>query len=214
MRAVLLTLLLAACGPGLKHHRARNAPGLVDLDTPPARQTADPKSYEVPADPGENALGLGPGLSAQFGAGRLGADAVTVELAAQLHVSFQEREYSLGRGAVGYPWDTWGATVGWAFLQITEDDDPSTTGDSDVILGPIYAEVTRQWLVFSAGAGLALYPTPGEVAGGRAEGVAAGAQVSFMAEPFGVRIRVVQDTGFEIFAGYQLELPYSVSWSR
>src|SRR6185503_3114180 len=47
-----LTLIaLAGCGPGLKHHASRNAPGIVDIDTPVAREAADPGFYEVPQDP-------------------------------------------------------------------------------------------------------------------------------------------------------------------
>jgi hypothetical protein len=214
MRRVAILLALAGCGAGMKHHAAHNAPGIVDLETPPAPQTADPKWYEVPDDPGEHALGIAPGFSAQFGAGRLTAATMAVEVATQVHFTYAQREFSLGRGAVGYPWDQWGATIGWAFLQLTDDDDPDTSSGSDFYLGPIYAEVTRQWYFASASAGVAIYPTPGEVAGGRAEGVAAGAQISLMAEPFGVRLRYVQDTGLEAFFGYQIELPYSITWSR
>lgn len=206
-------IALAACGPGLKHHSSRNAPGIVDIDAPPAQENADPAWYEVPRDPGEHAVGIAPGMGVQFGAGRISSD-FTVEMTAQLHVSYAPRESSLGRGAVGYPWDSWGATLGWGIFQVTEDDDPNTFMDDEYYFGPIFAEVTRQWLFFSASAGLVLYPTPGEVASGRAEGVDAGGQISLMAMPFGVRARYVADTGFEIFAGYQFEIPYAVTWSR
>jgi hypothetical protein len=214
MRRVAIMAVLAGCGPGLKHHSSHNAPGNVDIDAPPARQTAEPDTYEVPVDPGENALGIAPGGSIQFGAGRLTGDTMAMEFALQLHLSYSKRGSSRGRGAVGYGWDNWGATVGWAFVQNTEDEDPETYSGSDTYMGPIYAEVTRQWYALAASAGVAIYPTPGSSANGRAEGVDAGAQISLMCEPFGVRARFVQDSGFEIFAGYQFEIPYAVTWSQ
>ncbi len=213
MRYALVIVCVAGCGGGMKHHASRNAPGIVDIDAPIARETGDPQFYEVPADPGEHAVGLAPGLGVGMGVGRLSND-FTVELSVQMHISYGERESSLGRGAVGYPWSNWGATIGWGVFQVTEDDDPDTYMGDDYSLGPIYAELTRQWFLLSASAGLAIYPTPGLVAGGRAEGVDAGAQISFMAEPLGLRFRYMADSGFEAYFGYQFEIPTSITWSK
>lgn len=105
----------------------------------------------------------------------------------------------------GYPTSAWGASIGWAFLQQSEDA---------TVMGPVYVEATRHVWFLSAGAGVAVYPTPGELAGGRAAGVDAGGQVTLGGWPYMLRMRYMQDSGFEIAGVIQLELPLSLTWSR
>ena len=33
-------------------------------------------------------------------------------------------------------------------------------------------------------------------------------------KPYGVRVRYMAETGFEIFGAFQLELPTAITWSR
>ncbi len=207
MRYALLLILLAGC-PGLKKHDVRNAPGLADIDTPPAGHAADnPTFYEEPADPGMNHMGVAPGFYFGPGKGRLDTDEMegTTEIGAQLHVSFGEREESGGRDTFGYPTKGWGASLGWGVQVHT---------DLPTIAAPVYLEGTAHWYAASLSAGLAVYPTAGKVAGGRAEGVDVGGQVTLAGWPYMIRMRYMQDSGFELFGVLQIELPASITWSR
>jgi hypothetical protein len=209
--AIALVVAQAGCNAGgLRHHSTRNAPGnVVALDQPMPGERGDPAAYVPPTDPGENLLGVAPGAWIHFGSGRVppeGVDAVSIEAGVQVQLAFGERSETGDKGAIGFPLNSWGATLGWAFVQ--------SNGDLPAAIGPVFAEATRTWYLVQAAAGIAVYPTPGEVVGGRADGVDVGAQLTLTAAIFSVRLRYVQDSGFEAFAGYQLVLPSSVSWSR
>jgi hypothetical protein len=199
----LALLALAGCA-GLTHRVRRDSPGDVDLDTPYRPEWGDPSAYQEAGDPGEHALAVAPGVGFGFGAGRAperGLDCETFELDAQLYLGHGERSASGGEDDFGYPWKSWGGTLGWAIAQVQE----SCTGGTTV-RGPIYLEATRQWYLLTASAGLAVYPTPGDVD--------AGAQLTLSAAIWTMRFRYMQDSGFEAFFGYQLFLPASVTWSR
>jgi len=206
----LLALLAGGC-PGLRHHSTHNAPGnVVDLDQPLPGERGDPAAYQEPEDPGEHQLGIAPGAWFHLGTGRVPpegvTDAVSIEAGVQVQLAFGERDRTAPRGAVGFPLDSWGATLGWSFVQ--------KNGELPATIGPVFAEATRTFYLVQASAGVAVYPTPGEVIGGRAEGVDVGGQLSLQAAVFSVRMRYMQDSGFEVFAGYQLMLPASITWSR
>ncbi len=208
--AVVVAALLGLTGcPGLKRHSVRNAPGNVDLDLAPVRETQDPAAHEPPADPGEHRMGIAPGFFIGPATGRLGSaagDDTALEVGVQLHLSFQDTATSGGRDAFGYPTNAWGASMGWAFVQAYERL-PS-------VMGPVYLEATRHVWWLSAGAGLAVYPTAGKVGDGRAGGVDVGPQVTIASWPYVLRMRWMQDTGFEIAGVIQIELPTSLTWSR
>lgn len=211
MRAALAIVVLfgvAGC-PGLRRHSGvRNAPGNVDLDLPPVRETGNPTTYEAPADPGMHRMGIAPGFFIGPATGRLGSadgDDSALELGMQLHLSFEDSSKSAGRDAFGYPTNAWGVSVGWAFVQ-TYEFGPD-------VIGPVYVEATRHFWFASAGAGVAVYPTPGEVVDG-VGGVDVGAQVTLAAWPYVLRMRYMQDTGFELAGVIQIELPTSLTWSR
>lgn len=206
MRAAPALLVLLAGCPGFKKHDLRNAHGVTDIDTPPADAARpDPSLHEPPADPGEHQMGIAPGFFFGPGTGRLATMDGTIEVGAQLHVSFGERDTSGGRDAFGYPTRAWGASLGWGI---------QAHSTLPTIAAPIFLEGTFHWFIASVGAGLAVYPTAGEVAGGRAEGVDMGGQVSIAAWPYLLRMRYMQDTGFEAFGVLQVELPASITWSR
>lgn len=206
--ALLGLLGLAGC-PALKHHAVRNAPGNVELDLAPVRETGDPAAFEPPSDPGEHRMGIAPGLFVGPASGRLSSASghdTALELGMQVHLSFQDTERSSGRDAFGYPPNAWGASIGWAFFQSYQS--------RPTVMGPVYLEATRHVWLASLGAGVAVYPTPGKVGSGSVGGVDAGAQVTLGAWPFMLRMRWMQDTGFEIAGVIQIELPLSVTWSR
>ena len=132
MRPALATLVvlgaLAGC-PGLKHHAIHNAPGVTQIDIPPPRETGDPAMYEPPDDPGEHLLGIAPGLTFMPGTGRVepAFNQATLELGVQVQLSYGERDRSGGKAAMGFPWDSWGVTVGWAICRLRRARRPRAT---------------------------------------------------------------------------------------
>lgn len=218
-RALLAAAIVALAGcPGLKRHSLRNAPGKLDIQVPPARLTMDPQQ-DIPEDPGVNQLGIAPGLSVMPGIGRMYGDGNregSLELGVKVHVAFGESADSGGKGALGFPRDGWGATLGWGIAQFGFSDTsfPEQAG-TPTVMGPITLEATRHWFyMLNVSGGLVLYPTPGAVGDGSERGVDAGGQLSAGAGPFAIKMRYVQDSGFEIFGGYQLYLPAALTWSR
>ena len=208
--AVAAAALTAGC-PGLVKHSTRNPHGNVDL-VAPTRLTMDP-TQEVPEDPGEHRVGIAPGIVATPGLGRMGGNGA-FELGVQLHLSFADAESSGGRDAMGYPMKAWGATLGWGIAQFGFGDGTGGT-DTPTVMGPLQLGVTYHTLyAFGGSAGLVLYPTPGKVGDGSEGGVDPGAQLTIQAGVFTGRVRYVRDSGFEIFGGYVLELPASLTWSR
>jgi hypothetical protein len=203
VKRALALVALAGCAHGLRYHSARNAPGHVDLSAPLPHEAGNPDMFEAPTDPGENQLGIMPAFWFMPGSGRIphGSD-TTLEAGASLTLAFGERDFTGSRGSLGFPLDSWGATIGWAFVQT----DPDASGPDASVMGPVSVEATRVWYLFSASAGVAFYPTPGNVD--------VGAQVTLQASIFALRMRYVQDSGFEIFGGYELPIPASITWSR
>jgi hypothetical protein len=201
--APLLVVVLGGCPAGLRYHSTHNAPGDADLDTPITGERGDPAVYEEPDDPGENQLGIMPAFWFMPGAGRIAhpSDA-TLEVGGSVTLAFGERDTTASKGALGFPFDSWGVTFGWAFVQT----DPDASGPNASVGGPVSIEATRIWYIVSASAGVAFYPTPGDMD--------VGAQVSLQAAIFALRMRYVQDSGFEIFGGYEIPIPASITWSR
>lgn len=202
MRYVVLLVLLAGC-PGFRHHSPRNAMGNIDVDQPTPGERGDPKQYEGASDPGENQLGIMPGFWFMPGAGRVPhPEDATLELGGQVTFAFGERDHTGPKGEIGFPLNSWGGTVGWAFVQIM----PDQVGETQTIRGPVSLEVTRIWYLVAASAGICFYPTPGNMD--------VGGQITLQAAIFALRMRYVQDSGFEIFGGYEIALPASITWSR
>jgi hypothetical protein len=201
-RAALL-LVLAGCPAGLRHHSTHNAPGNVTLEAPMPGERGDPAAYTEPSDPGEHQLGLMPSFWFMPGAGRVShpSDA-TLEFGGSLTLAFGERDRTGDRGAIGFPFDSWGVTLGWAFIQT----DPDASGADASVGGPVFVEATRIWYFLSASAGVAFYPTAGDLD--------LGGQISLKAAIFALRMRYIQDSGFEFFGGYELSIPASFTWSR
>jgi hypothetical protein len=209
--ALAALVVLAGCNAGgLRYHSTRNAPGnVVDLDQPMPGERGDPSAYVEPRDPGEHQLGVAPGAWFHFGAGRNpapGIDDVNMEIGMQVQLAFGERDETGKKGALGFPLNSWGAALGWGFVQ--------TNGDAPATMGPVSVEATRTWYLVQAAAGVAVYPTPGEGEGDQEGGVDVGGQITLTAAVWSVRVRYVQDSGFEFFGGYQLMLPSSITWSR
>jgi hypothetical protein len=195
-RIVALAGTLAAVGcTGTRLHSTVNAPGKVVL-APPAYENGKPELYVEPTDPGEHEVYLGPGVVVGPATGRYprtDGDA-GVELGFYLRLAYKEVASSHRKDDVPWPAPGWALNVGWSPLQYTDD----------ASFGPLFFEVERQWFLGSIGAGLAVYPQDG----------GAGAQVTAAWKPYGVRVRYVAETGWEVMGAFQVELPSAVTWSR
>lgn len=195
-RAVAVALVLTAAGcPGVRHHATVNAPGNVVL-APPPFENGTPELYVEPTDPGERELYIAPGIVGGPASGRhpSSGDRTGGELGFYVRLAYKETPSSHRDGDVPWPAPGWALNLGWTPLQYTDE----------AWLGPIHAEVERQWFLASIGAGLAFYPTDPDV----------GLQATAAFKPYGVRVRYLPDTGWEIAAALQLELPAAITWSR
>ena len=201
--AVSLTLL-AGCHP-LVSHRDTNAPGLVDVELPPAQERQTPKTSdgskatdpeapptpEQPGDPGEAFTVLSPGIylsgGGRFGrpAGQRGAGMFGVEL------SYNRGESPFshnGDDFIVYPVEGFGASIGWTLLALNS---------GEVDLGPIYLEAHRFHLLGGVAAGYSVDPVTGDH----------GPQATLWATALYVRARYLFDDGFGLFVGGQFKIP-------
>ena len=196
MRRVALALFATAACTGSRYAPTVNAPGNVTL-APPPREDGTADLYVAPTDPGEHELYIAPGIVGGPGIGRrdLGADDSAAEVGVFVRVAYQTRSTSHRKDDVPVPkLGGYVLNLGWAPLQY------ATRAET----GPVHAELERAWWWVSAGLGAAVYPDDGN----------AGVQATLAAKPWGVRFRYMAETGFEVFAAFQVELPTAITWSR
>lgn len=187
-RALALLLALAGC----HHHRDTNAPGISDIENPPA----DPAAARVaPEDPGENMLAVNPGILAAGGARKRSPHALG-EFGPEVSLvrGSSPRSHSED-GLFVFPLTGIGAALGWSALRVNG-------GDAE--LGPLYAEVYRVDDGMAAGGGWSWDPSDGDH----------GPQLFATMMGFYLRGRYLFDDGGEITAGLQLKVPVVWVWSR
>lgn len=203
VRAWVLTvaaLFLGGC-PGLRHRSDANAPGIVHLEAPPPRENGDAARYEVPEDPGEQEVYLGPAIILGPASGRDYDHTHTeFETSLQLRMAYVKLPRSHHSEDVPFPTKGWALTLGWSPLQTAHDP----AGEIGFHTGPVYAEVERYWFIASAGFGAVAYPDNWD----------AGVQLTLNFMPYGIRMRYLADGGFEVMGAFRLELPTAINWSR
>jgi len=196
---LLLALALACAAAGCRHvHRDTNAPGIIDVRTPPRDPAGTPRVR--PADPGERMLtvnpgvfwGAGPQTAEPHGFGELGAE-VTINLGENDRSHYEDDFFV-------YPQRGVGASLGWSAVHIDLAED----GSGEARLGPIYAEAQIFRLPWIVGGGLAVDPFDGD----------AGVQVFGAFTTLYARARYLVDGGAELAIGIQLKLPFVRVWSR
>lgn len=193
MRALILAAVALSGCSGMYSTSDVNAPGDVTL-APPAREDGSEALYVEPTDPGEHELYVAPGVVVGPVAGRHSDHDAGVELGLFVRLAYKTSKYSHRKDDMPWPMSGYSLSLGWSPLQ---------TGDR-TDLGPVFVELERNYVFLSAAVGAAMYPDDGN----------AGVQVTLAARPFGVRMRYMNETGFEILGALQLELPRAFSWSR
>ena len=187
-RAAIAVTVLAGC----HFHRDTNAPGLTDVENPPADRTA---GRVEPADPGEEMLAINPGVLAG-GGGREASPEGFGEFGVEVSVVRGSNERShIEDGFFTYPLRGVGAALGWSALRLT-DEDPE--------VGPLYAEAYVFRLPWAAGGGWAVNPADGDH----------GPQLFVAGMSLYIRGRYLFDDGAEITAGFQGKIPFVWVWSR
>ena len=96
----------------------------------------------------------------------------------------------------------WGVTLGTGIVQIAT---PSGFTENEVDAGgPLHAELYHRRFITMFGAGPVVYPDTRDV----------GFQATIRAPLSHLRLRYVQDTGFEVMFGFDLSIPLIFGWSR
>ncbi|MBZ0234402.1 MAG: hypothetical protein K8M05_18880 [Deltaproteobacteria bacterium] len=179
-----------------------NAPGIVHLEAPPPRENGDPSRYVEPEDPGEHELYIGPAVVLGPATGRT-SDAAHTEFEADLQVRVAYQALATSHRSKDLPFPRkagWAMTLGWAPIQT----DHAADGSREWNRGPLYLEVERYWMVFSAGLGAVAYTNEWD----------GGVQLTLTAMPYGLRMRYLADGGFELMGAFRIELPTAINWSR
>lgn len=204
MRALVLCLVLAGC-TSYAHRSMHDAPGLVDLDKAPARETGEPQAYEPPQQPGSETFVVFAMPSILVGTGRLdtGQAAGEVDLAFRIERTVDDGGALLHKSAFA-------VTAGVGLAQFGEYQ--------PTIFGGVYAELNYRNILrvipFDVGMGVALYPGINVPSRMETHGTDLGGQVSLRFPLLAVRARFMIDTGFEIMAGYEVPIPFFFGRSR
>lgn len=196
MRLAVIVLALAAC-TDYAHHSTLNAPGVVDLATPPPLENGDPDKVELPGEPGATTIAIIPapyvgGGIGRYEPGQSGAGEVGLDIRV-------ERTTSDGRALLAP--ENWGVTFGFAFAQWGD-------GVRTIAPGAFSAELNYRFLAkvwpIDVGLGPAVY----------VDDTAVGGQLSVRCAIALLRTRYVANTGGELIFGLQIPIPFFFSWSR
>jgi hypothetical protein len=197
MRALLLICLVAAPACDSYARIARtNAPGVVDISTPIARENGSDELYETPAydQPGSDAYVVW--LHPAFGGGLVRSGA-----GFELGVGVSIEKDSNGKGSFPLTNTAWGASLAMGIVQFRN---PSGSSMTTTESGPLSLEAYYRKFVVMFAAGAVVYPDTRD----------AGAQVTIHAPISHVRFRYVQNSGFEVMLAYDFNFPLVFGWSR
>ncbi|NVB85029.1 MAG: hypothetical protein HOV81_42070 [Kofleriaceae bacterium] len=196
-RALVCLLALAACND-YAHRSTLNAPGTIDLSTPPAIENGDPSKIELPGEPGATTIAVIPapyvgGGIGRFNPGNDGSGEVGMD------IRVERTSNRGGRNLLAA--ENWGVTFGFAFAQWGD-------GVRTVAPGAFSAELNYRFLAsawpIDVGMGPAVY----------VDDTAVGGQLSVRCAVALLRARYVANTGGELIFGLQIPIPFFFSWSR
>ncbi|CAN5886213.1 hypothetical protein BH11MYX3_BH11MYX3_40200 [soil metagenome] len=204
MRALILLAALSGCEM-YAHRSMHNAPGLVDLDTPPGRERGEPNAFTSPSQPATETIAVFVMPEIVFGTGRLD----TGQGAAETGVSFRVERVVDKNGALLHR-QAFAITGGVGLAQFSEN--------RPTMFGATYVEVNyRSFLGFlpvDLGAGAAVYPSVTVAAIGEHYDASVGGQLSLRFPLVHVRMRYIANSGFEIMGGYEIPIAFFFGRSR
>jgi hypothetical protein len=200
MRALALALAVAASGCATKQTRTswHNAPGLVDLSAPPPRDRGDaePDAFVAPEEPGTATLAVIPMPNVLFGTGRGNPGSLAIDLGFEMRFEYHAsaKRQPFAKKALAF-------TAGLASLQVVD------RGPND--FGGMFGELNYRFALggivpMDVGVGPVVYPTNFEVGG----------QVTVRLPLIAIRLRYVEQSGFEFWGGYQIAIPFLFQRSR
>jgi hypothetical protein len=197
MRPAAILVVAATGCSSYAHLATTNAPGVTDVTAPMARENGEPGRFEPATDPGTRTIAIIAMPSVMFGVGRREIDADHPTIEPGLELRFERHESA---GAEPFGRRALAITAGMGFAQFI-DQRPT-------ILGPVYAELSYRFMTggppIDIGLGPVFYADDTEL----------GAQLTVRAPLTAVRTRYLPRSGFEIFVGFELPIPFLFSRSR
>jgi hypothetical protein len=196
-----LAVLWLLASAGCPIHLQRNAPGNIDVRTPPREPVEG--TVEEPIDPGEHVVTVGLGAFGGAGIGVRSGDRLAAEAGVELGVYWGESDTSHHKPDL-FPMpmvltdERRGFNVGWVFYEPDADD----AGRGE--LGPLYAEWYEGGRLWSWSAGYSYDPQDGSH----------GPQVTIAGLGYYGKLSARFDRGVEGIIGVVLKWPQSIVWSR
>lgn len=205
-RAALVALAVAAVtalGGCTSYARVsmKNAPGVTDLSQPLEREDGAPQRYEPARDPGVKTLTVFATPSLMIGAGRRPLPAQKAAFEPGLELRFEHHTRRAGGDREAWAWRALAVTAGIGFAQAVEG--------RPTIAGPLFAELNYRFRAGNGppvdiGLGPVVYPSELE----------AGGQLTARLVIAAVRVRYLPDSGYEIWGGFQIPVPFFFERSR
>jgi hypothetical protein len=199
-RAMLAAVAALAGCTSYARVSQKNAPGLTDLSKPLERENGDPQRYEPAREPGMKTLTVFANPSVMIGAGRRPLPAQKAAFEPGLELRFEHHTARAGDREPFAP-RALAVTAGIGFAQLVDG--------RSAIAGPLYAELNYRFLVRNSvpmdiGLGPVVYPSEFE----------AGGQLTARFLIIAVRARYLPDSGYELWGGFQLPIPFFFERSR
>jgi len=199
LHLVVLATALAAAPGCTKYARvsSTNAPGVIDISTPPVREDGSDELYELPAYDQPKSDAIVAWVHPYFAGG-------LVRYGSGFELGFGLSIEKDSDAPAGTPinQNAWGATLGFGIVQVS---DPAGGGPSRTDApGPLSIEAYYRKFIVMFGAGAVVYPDTRKVGG----------QITIHAPLCHAQLRYVQGTGFEAMFAWDLSFPFVFGWSR
>jgi hypothetical protein len=191
--------VLVVLGGCAHWHYEKNAPGHIDVTTPPRDPAATETEMERPDDPGERMVLLQPGLFGGAGFGAAGRDGTRALLTAGAEISLQlaSADHSHTDDFEGglLPDRALALNLGWSFADSDE---------GGLAVGPLYGELQLSTSGSGIALGWAVDPDSGQH----------GPQLTAFLGPFFARADWFTDRGVTFQLGIMIKAQLGWVWSR
>lgn len=198
--AIAAIAAIAALGGCTQYTRVhmKNAPGVTDISKPLERENGDPDRFEPAVDPGAKTLTVFTNPTLMIGAGREPLPAHEAAYEPGLELRF---EHHTAEGRALLAERALAVTAGIGFVQ--------AVNGRPTIGGPLFTEINYRFPTWNnaptdIGLGPVVYPANFD----------AGAQLTVRLFLISARVRYLADSGFEIWGGFQIPIPFFFGRSR